>query len=113
MTIMNCTFIRVFFQKMFFFGQYLHKSEFHINHFYTYDQPQNGRSDWTQAKKAILGADPKMVGSTQNGRFDQKWSIGPGQGGVKKKGPNALNFVLLWYARQTTADWRKVPTKHQ
>ena len=47
-----------------------------------YDRPQNGRSDRARAKKAILGADrPKMLGSTQNGRFNQKWSIGQEKGG--------------------------------
>jgi len=72
MTIMNCTFIEVFFRKMFFFGHCLQKWEFHIDHFGTYDRPKNGRSDRTRAKKAIFRGR-----STQNGRIDPKWSIRP------------------------------------
>ena len=65
MTIMDYTFIEVFFQKMFFFGHCLQNWDFHIDHFGTHGRPQNGRLDQTQAKKAILGADrPKMAGST-------------------------------------------------
>ena len=81
MTIMNFVFIEVFFQKMVFFGHCLHKSEFNIDNFGTYDGPQNGQSEQTWTKKAILGADqPKMVGSTQNGRFDQKMIKWPEKG---------------------------------
>ena len=40
MTIMNCTFIEVFFQKMFFFGHCLHKLEFHIPTYFDHTASQ-------------------------------------------------------------------------